>query len=95
MKMLEPEQLIEPTDIDVSTEGFTLILFNDSYHSFEEVIQQVMKATGFGIDRAEAITMEAHTKGRATVLSGELDRCLEAQKILEEIALRTAIEVNA
>lgn len=93
--MPEAETLLEPTDIDVSTEGFTLILFNDSYHSFDEVIEQVMKATGFGYDRAEGITMEAHTKGRATVLSGELDKCLEAQKILEEINLRTAIEVNA
>jgi ATP-dependent Clp protease adapter protein ClpS len=93
--MLEPEILLEPTDIDVSTEGFTLILFNDSYHSFDEVIEQVMKASGCGYDRAEAITMEAHTKGRASVLSSDLNECLEAQKILEEINLRTAIEVNA
>lgn len=93
--MLEPEILLEPTDMDVSTEGFTLILFNDSYHSFDEVIEQVMKASGCGYDRAEAITMEAHSKGRASVLSGGLNECLEAQKILEEISLRTAIEVNA
>ncbi len=93
--MLEPEILLEPTDIDVSTEGFTLILFNDSYHSFEEVIEQVMNATGFGYDRAEAVTMEAHNRGKAAVISGDLDKCLEAQKILEEISLRTAIEVNA
>lgn len=89
------QELAEPTDIDVSSKGFTLILFNDSDHDFEEVISQVMKATGYGHDKAEAITMEAHNKGRAAVLTGELESCLLAQSVLEEIALRTSIEVCA
>lgn len=89
------EELISPTDIDVTTEGFTLILFNDSYHDFLEVIEQVMKATGYGYDRAEGITMEAHNKGRAVVVMGALDKCLKTQAVLEEISLRTSIEVNA
>lgn len=92
--MLETEELIAPIDIDVSVEGFTLILFNDSNHDFEEVIEQVMKATGYGYMRAEEITMEAHNNGRAVVMHGELDRCLRAQSVLEEIQLRTSIEVN-
>lgn len=89
------EELLETTDTDVTTEGFTLILFNDNYHELEEVISQVMKATGYGYDKAEAITMEAHTKGKAPVISGDLNKCLAAQAILEEINLRTMIEVNA
>ncbi len=88
-------ELLEPVDTDVSAEGFTLILFNDSYHDFDEVINQVMKAAGCGYDRAEAITMEAHSKGRSAVIRGELEKCLQAQAVLEEIRLRTAIEVNA
>ena len=91
----EAEVLQSPTDIDTATESFTLILFNDSHHSFDEVIEQVMKAAGYGYDKAEAITMEVHTKGKAAVLSGELDKCLKAQSVLEEINLRTSIEVNA
>jgi ATP-dependent Clp protease adaptor protein ClpS len=93
--MSQEKELFEPTDIGVSTEGFTLILFNDSNHDFDEVILQVMKATGYGISKAESITMEAHNKGRAVVLTGELDQCLRAQNILEEISLRTTIEVSA
>ncbi|KXK54026.1 MAG: ATP-dependent Clp protease adaptor protein ClpS [Chlorobi bacterium OLB5] len=93
--MQQTEELTEPTDIDTTTEGFTLILFNDSHHDFDEVISQVMLAAGCGYDKAESITMEAHNKGRAAVLSGKLDECLRAQSILEEIALRTSIEVNA
>lgn len=91
--MPETEELIEPISIDTTTEGFSLILYNDSHHNFEEVTEQIMKATGFGYDRAEAITMEAHTKGRAHVITGDLNICVKAQHVLEEISLRTSIEV--
>jgi ATP-dependent Clp protease adapter protein ClpS len=93
--MNQTEELTAPVDIDVTSQGFTLILFNDSHHDFLEVIEQVMKATGYGYDKAEEITMEAHSKGRAVVIMGELERCLLAQTILEEIKLRTSIEVSA
>jgi ATP-dependent Clp protease adapter protein ClpS len=53
-----------------------------------------MKATGYGYDKAETITMEAHNNGRAVVLSGSIEKCLKAQAVLEEISLRTSIEVN-
>jgi ATP-dependent Clp protease adaptor protein ClpS len=90
----KPEEFIEPIDIDTTTGNFTLILFNDSYHEFEEVINQVMKATGFTYEKSEVITLEAHIKGRAVVLSGNLTRCLSVQAVLEEIALKTALEVS-
>ena len=93
--MTQEKELLEPVDTITGSEGFTLILFNDSHHDFEEVIAQVMKAAGYSRSKAESITMEAHNKGRAVVLSGELDQCLRAQNILEEISLRTTIEVSA
>lgn len=92
--MLKAEELLESTGIDTAVDGFTLVLFNDAHHEFEEVITQVMKATGFGYDKAEAITLEAHNKGRAVVLTGTIEKCLKSQAILEEINLRTSIEVN-
>lgn len=93
--MQQIDEITLPIDIDTTTEGFTLILFNDSHHDFDEVINQIIKATGYGYDKAEQITMEVHNKGRAAVVMGELNKCLAAQAILEEIALRTSIEVNA
>ena len=92
--MPKEQEILQPTDVDVGSEGFSLILFNDSHHDFDEVVMQVMKATGYGYDKSEAITLEAHNKGRAVVLSGTIDRCLKSQSILEEIGLRTSIEVN-
>ncbi|HJY63450.1 MAG TPA: ATP-dependent Clp protease adaptor ClpS [Ignavibacteria bacterium] len=91
--MPEVEELVEPIDIDTTTEGFSLILYNDSVHSFEDVIDQVMKATGFGFEKSESITMEAHSRGRAVVITGDLNICVKAQHVLEEISLRTSIEV--
>lgn len=92
--MLKAEEILEPSSVDTGTEGFSLILFNDSQHEFEQVIKQVMKATGYGYDKAESITLEAHNIGRAVVLNGTIEKCLNAQAVLEEINLRTSIEVN-
>jgi len=89
------KQLISPADTDTASEEFSLVLFNDSYHEFDAVVNQIIKATGYSHDKAEAITMEAHTRGRAVVISGDLDVCLKAQAVLEEIGLRTSIEVSA
>ena len=69
-----------------------VILFNDENHSFEDVIVQVDKATGFGRDKSEAITMEAHVKGRAIVIDGPMQICLHVSRVLEEIGLGTQIE---
>lgn len=69
-----------------------VILFNDDHHSMEEVAAQLMKACGCGPDRAMAIMLEAHTKGRAICFSGSLERCELVESILGEIQLGTRIE---
>jgi ATP-dependent Clp protease adapter protein ClpS len=70
-----------------------VILFNDSWHTFDEVIGQIIKATGFDTKRAEQITMEVHAKGKAVVYEGEMAECLRVISVLEEISLHTQIEV--
>lgn len=92
--MLTPEELTEPVDTDIDREGFALILFNDSFHDFDEVTGQIIKATGYSYERAEEITLEAHNKGKAVVITGNLEQCLRVQAVLEEIALRTSLEVS-
>ncbi|MBD3408885.1 MAG: ATP-dependent Clp protease adaptor ClpS [Ignavibacteriales bacterium] len=68
-----------------------VLLFNDDWHTFEEVIAQIVKATNCGFDKARDLAFEAHVKGRAVVYTGELQRCLRVSSILEEIELRTQI----
>lgn len=86
----EQEELEE----EVSTaEPAKVILFNDEVHTFEEVIGQLMKATGCSTRKAEALAWEVHTRGKAIVFTGELARCVTVSGVLEEIALMTQIEM--
>jgi ATP-dependent Clp protease adaptor protein ClpS len=69
-----------------------VILFNDEVHTFEDVIEQILKATNCTLSHAEKLTMEVHHKGKAMVYEGEFAECLRVSSILEEIELRTRIE---
>lgn len=94
MATLDP--LVEDeTDIGV-LDGTTLIakviLFNDEWHTFDEVIAQIIKATNCSRGRAEELTNEVHFKGKAIVFEGDMPECLKVSSILEEIALHTQIE---
>jgi ATP-dependent Clp protease adaptor protein ClpS len=68
-----------------------VILYNDDYHLFDQVVAQVQKATGYPYRRALAITMEAHTTGRAVVWAGDIEECLRVESVLREIGLHTDI----
>ncbi|MGQ9656653.1 MAG: ATP-dependent Clp protease adaptor ClpS [Fimbriimonadales bacterium] len=68
-----------------------VILYNDDYHLFDQVVAQVQKATGYPRSRAFAITMEAHTSGRAVVWTGDIEACLRVEGVLREIGLHTDI----
>ena len=54
-----------------------MILFNDDWHTFDEVIGQLIKALRCGSEKAEAIAFEAHSKGKAMVYEGAMSECLE------------------
>ncbi len=87
-------QVEEETGEDVlTTEPAKVILFNDQVHTFDEVIDQLIKATRCDRARAEALTWEVHTKGKAAVYEGTMPECIQVSGVLEEIALHTQIEV--
>ncbi len=69
-----------------------VILFNDEWHTFDEVIEQIIKAVRCSYDTAEAYTWEVHSKGKACVFEGDMSECLRVSNILEEISLHTQIE---
>ncbi len=79
----------EKTDIGI---GSRVILFNDDWHTFEEVITQIIKATKCSFIEARDKTFEVHVNGKAVVYIGELAECLRVSGILEEILLHTQIE---
>ena len=68
-----------------------VLLFNDDFHSFEEVITQLIKALGCTFENARDYTFEVHVKGQSIVFNGPMTNCLKVSSVLEEIALLTQI----
>jgi ATP-dependent Clp protease adapter protein ClpS len=68
-----------------------VMLYNDNYHTFPEVIAQVRKALGCSRDEGAALAWEVHTRGKALVYQGEMMDCLKVSSVLEEIALHTQV----
>uniref|UniRef100_UPI00404B9CBD ATP-dependent Clp protease adaptor ClpS n=1 Tax=Ignavibacterium sp. TaxID=2651167 RepID=UPI00404B9CBD len=94
LKMPElPDQ--KPTlevDVDsISDIASRVILFNDDWHTFDEVIAQLIKAINCTFEQARALAFEVHVKGKAIVFSGTMPECLRVSSVLEEIALHTQI----
>jgi ATP-dependent Clp protease adapter protein ClpS len=88
-----PQEIIQ-NDIDEEVTvklPYKVILFNDDWHSFEEVINQIIKAVQCSYDMARGYAFEAHVKGKAVVYNGELNQCLKVSSVLEEISLHTQI----
>ncbi|MCP5063693.1 MAG: ATP-dependent Clp protease adaptor ClpS [Ignavibacteriae bacterium] len=89
----KPENISLPEiDVEVSIETqYHVLLFNDDYHSFEEVIEQLIKAIDCTFEKARSFAFEVHVKGKALVFSGSLTKCLSVSSILEEISLNTQV----
>jgi ATP-dependent Clp protease adaptor protein ClpS len=92
------KEIKQAPGIDVLTEEETtiglaskVVLFNDDWHTFDEVIAQLMKATKCTFEEAKDYAFEVHVKGKSIVYSGSLNECLKVTSILEEIALNTQI----
>jgi ATP-dependent Clp protease adapter protein ClpS len=72
--------------------SWRVILFNDEEHTFDEVIYQIIKATGCSQKKAVELTNEVHFKGKANVYEGDFSECMRVSGVLQEIALITEIE---
>lgn len=86
------ETLAQEEVEEVIQTPWRLILYNDEVHTFEEVIQQLIKALKCGRGRAEELTLKVHSEGKAIVFEGEFEECLKRDYILREIELITEIK---
>ncbi len=87
----------EKTDVDDDTKSklqdpWKVLLFNDDIHSFDEVIMQLIKATGCALHEAEGIALEAHFRGKAVAFTGDFAKCFKVTGVLREIQLVVEIE---
>jgi ATP-dependent Clp protease adaptor protein ClpS len=93
-----PKEVIEEQGVHTTLgPPHNVLLFNDSTHSFDEVIGQIMKAIRCSASLASKIAMEAHSKGQAIVFTGTLELCELKESILAgpPAALITKIEPAA
>ena len=77
------------TEIDMM---WSVDLFNDEIHTFEEVIHQLIKATGCTRGRAEDLSWTVHREGKANVYQATFEECLRVAGVLGEIGLLTQIK---
>jgi ATP-dependent Clp protease adaptor protein ClpS len=68
------------------------VLFNDEVHTFDEVILQIQKATGFSLERATEITWRVHNNGKAVVYIGSKTDCEKVAGVLGQIRLLVQVE---
>ncbi len=88
----ETDVLVEEETEDRVDAPWRVILYNDEIHTFEEVIIQIVKATGCATSRAEELAWMVHTNGKAAVYEGTFEECFRVQSVLREIQLVTEIE---
>jgi ATP-dependent Clp protease adapter protein ClpS len=89
----EIESIVEEKLDDVNGTGFVakVIVFNDEVHTFQEVIDQLMKATNCSPQKAKEMTMMIHKAGQAEVYKGKMLDCIRVSDIIQEIDLKTQI----
>lgn len=87
------EHVVDSTETLPSVEiPWYVVLFNDEVHSFDDVIIQLIKATGCAENRAESLAWTVHSRGKARVFDGSFVECFRVLHVLREIALSTEIQ---
>jgi ATP-dependent Clp protease adaptor protein ClpS len=90
-----PPQTQTRPEEDIGTDlgqPWMVILFNDDFLAFYDVVAQVQKATGCSAGEAFQITYAAHTNGQAVAYVGDKSQCEEVAKVLGEIDLHVELE---
>ena len=90
--MPAPEVVVEEATETRVQRPWRVVLYDDDIHTFEDVIVQLIKATGCSPQKAQRHAYTVHTTGKDCVFEGEFDECFRVQVILREIQLVTEIE---
>jgi ATP-dependent Clp protease adapter protein ClpS len=67
------------------------VIFNNSFTSFDLVVETIAKYTRCSYDRALELTLEAHKHGSAIIFYGSLSGCEEVAKGMGAIGVETEV----
>jgi ATP-dependent Clp protease adaptor protein ClpS len=95
MESTEITTLEKPASTGIDTGGNArVILYNDDWHTFQQVISQLILAIRCSAKKAEGLANKVHHEGKAEVYAGTVEECLQVSAVLEEIQLRTEVQFN-
>ena len=92
---LAAAEALPELDVDVEERvetPWTVVLYDDDVHTFDDVIEQLMKAVACSAEQGARHAWTVHTEGKDRVFAGDFFECLRVQGVLREIALVTEIE---
>ncbi len=69
-----------------------VILYNDDWHTFDDVASQLVKAIACTYEEGEAHARVVHTQGKARVFDGPRERCERVANVLREIRLQVEVD---
>ena len=69
-----------------------VIVFDNDFNTWDEVITILQKATGCSLEEAENETWEVHNLGRSVVHHGDRDECHRAATIIRTIGIKVTVE---
>ena len=71
---LDIEVEIELDEQSEVAKGYTLVIYNDDFNTFEFVIESLIKLCNHNLIQAEQCTMLIHYKGKCGVKEGEFKK---------------------
>jgi ATP-dependent Clp protease adaptor protein ClpS len=91
-------ELETPTLEPASSEGIRsvpparTVLYNDDWHTFEDVTLQLVKAIHCSAEEGERHAWIVHTEGRSVVFQGAREECERVAGVLREIRLQVEVD---
>jgi len=71
--------------------GWKVVIFNCYCHIFDEVVNQIMRATQFTREKSTDIASVAENTGSATVCEGSQEHCEKVARILGGVGLNVTV----
>lgn len=90
MRTNKEHKIPDPADTN-SGQRFSLILYNDDYHTYDYVIDALVKVCGLDVIQATQCTFLVHFKEKCEVKRGPKALLIPMQKALFERDLRAVI----
>jgi ATP-dependent Clp protease adaptor protein ClpS len=69
-----------------------VLLYNDDWHTFDEVSRQLVKAIHCSAAVGDAFAKQVDSEGRAKVFEGAREDCEQVAGILREIRLQVEVD---